>query len=143
MNSKQFQIMLDTYGADLSAWPERQLAKAHSFITVSVEARKALEVAAQVENALQESWQFPGDAVAAGQRLTRQALRQIDTIERQFVPTATPFFQFSWLETSALATASMIIFIFGAMLGTPAGNSETGAVQTLIIDGPYRSYAAL
>jgi hypothetical protein len=150
MNLSRFQKLLDTYGNDLGAWPVSQLAAARQLIATSPEARRCLDRFAGFESALELGWNSPA-VEAAASRVISCALARIEAIERlEIAPVelaASHRLLPVWLQAGTCSVAAMIIFLIGATCGMTPGVSaektDKASVQSLIIDGPYRTYASL
>ncbi len=102
------------------------------------------------DDLLAQHWQLPGNVNEASLRVITGAFARIETAECElaehdvphpvYLGQTRPF----WLRSGAFASAAALIFLIGATCGLQtAGTLDKASTQTLILDGPYRSYAAL
>jgi hypothetical protein len=103
-----------------------------------------------LDDLVAQHWQLPGNVNEVTGRVIAGAFLRIEAAERELaeldVPHPAHLSQTRpfWLRREFFVSAAVLIFLIGATCGLqPAGTLDKASTQTLILDGPYRSYAAL
>jgi hypothetical protein len=150
MKLSEFDRLLDIYGPDLLAWPEKQKSSAARLIASSWQAQRRFEAAQLFADVLERALVFPEDEGVAASRLVARVVNRIDVIERTRLPphvtiprperTTWPF----WVKTGTGSFMAAVIFLLGMGFGSARdAGADSAAIQSLIVNGSYGSNAVL
>ncbi len=142
MDMKNFELLLDRWGGDLSVWPAAQAEQVRILLSQSAEARRAYETLVRLESAIGES--RPEITAAQVSRLISKSLSEIarreanpSIVERLRLLLAAP------MPRAAFAmTLTAIGFAIGIAVGSPgAGQAADSTSLPLIMasadDAPF------
>jgi hypothetical protein len=136
MNTKAFELLLDRFGTDFSAWPSDVAHEARALLATSAEARNAYDLLARIEGLIADS--RPRVAPLARQAVIRRALADIAL--REGSPTLLDRFRallFAPVPRAAFALGLAAIgFAVGIAVGNPtsARATDTGGLVTASAD---------
>jgi hypothetical protein len=151
---RRFQVLAESYGADLQRWPQQSRAEAQRLLTVSSEARQLLAEARILDAAIMEvSTQdplSPAEQVAALERLKSAVASRLATSSGR--RTGASFFGWmaGWFHEMAtprrlgLATGVCAAVIAGLVVGSLYnGAPATRSVLTFLQPDPMQLFGDL
>jgi hypothetical protein len=143
MKIAHFKRLLAAYGPDLKSWPVAQINAAETLLQSSPQAVTCLKDELALDAILERGLCYPDRADAAADRVMARAFGRIEAVRDQ--PAQHNHRAGFWLQKAGFASAGLLLFLMGIGYGSLHFTSDTrrDTAATLILDGPYRSFASL